>query len=375
MAIVRPGDDKSVQAPATSAPPGNHWRRWCASVLGVTLAALVTVAAVNAIVDPFQQYRLATTYTPRFYALHHRWINPGIAKRAAYDTVLVGSSIMESTRNDWIATACGGPAVNLSMPAISAAEIRTLLDTVFAVREPRRIVLVLDFNAFSGAPDERQDSAGPLPAFLYDRNPFNDLPYLLSGTVLRKSIAILAGRDDEPFRTDADAPWFWGDRFRFAQSEVLRGLDPGNINARFQQPARTLAGMRRSFERNIAPALARHPATHFDLVWPPYSMFVWRDFAQRAQLDVTLDFKRYVAEAVQPMKNVGIVDLQTHAEITTDLDLYMDIYHFAPQVDRWVIERTCAGLDRVDSTTAAAAERHLRDALAAWHPPVGQTAQ
>jgi hypothetical protein len=67
--------------------------------------------------------------------------------------------------------------------------------------------------------------------------------------------------------------------------------------------------------------------------------------------------------------------LQTHAEITTDLDLYMDIYHFAPQVDRWVIERTCAGLDRVDSATAAAAERHLRDALAAWHPPVGQTAQ
>jgi len=375
MAIVRPGDDKSVQSRAMSGPAARHWRRLCTSVLGVTFAALLIVAAVNAIVDPFQQYRLATTYTPRFYALHHRWINPGIAKRAAYDTVLVGSSIMESTRNDWIATACGGPAVNLSMPAISAAEIRTLLDTVFAVREPRRIVLVLDFNAFSGAPDERQDSAGPLPAFLYDRNPFNDLPYLLSGTVLRKSIAILEGRDDEPFRTDADAPWFWGDRFRFAQSEVLRGLDPGNINARFQQPARTLAGMRRSFERNIALALARHPATHFDLVWPPYSMFVWRDFAQRAQLDVTLDFKRYVAEAVQPMKNVGIVDLQTHAEITTDLDLYMDIYHFAPQVDRWVIERTCAGLDRVDSTTAVAAERHLRDALAAWHPPVGQTAQ
>jgi len=375
MPTVRPDDDQGVQSPAISGPAGTHWRRWCVSVLGVTFAALGIVGVVNAIVDPFQQYRLATTYPPRFYALHHRWINPGIAKRASYATVLVGSSIMESTRNDWISAACGGPAVNLSMPAISAAEIRTLLDTVFAAREPRRVILVLDFNAFAGAPDERQDSAGPLPAFLYDRNPFNDLPYLLSGTVLRKSLAILAGLADETYRTDVDAPWFWGDRFRFAQSEVLRGLDPDNINARFQQPARTLAGMRRSFERNIAPALARHAATHFDLVWPPYSMFVWRDFAQRAQLDITLDFKRYVAEAVRPMKNVGVVDLQTHAEITTDLDLYMDIYHFAPQVDRWMVERTCAGLDRVDPTTAAAAERRLRDALAAWHPPVRQTAQ
>jgi hypothetical protein len=375
MAIARPGGDNPVRSPATSSPSTTHWRRWCASVLAATLAALAIVATINAIVDPFQQYRLASTYTPRFYALHHRWINPGIAKHAAYDTVLIGSSIMESTRNDWIAAACGGPAVNLSMPAISAAEIRTLLDTVFAAREPHRVILVLDFNAFAGAPDERQDSAGPLPAFLYDRNPFNDLPYLLSGTVLRKSLAIVAGRADESFRTDVSAPWFWGDRFRFAQSEVLRGLDPDNINARFQQPQRTLPGMRRSFERNIAPILAGHPATRFELVWPPYSMFVWRDFAQRAQLDVTLEFKRYVADAARSMKNVGIVDLQTHAEITTDLDLYMDIYHFAPQVDRWMIERTCAGLDRVDSTTAAAAEQRLRDALAAWHPPAARTAQ
>jgi len=372
---VRPGDDVTVPPPAGSGRASPHWRRWCAAVLATTVAALGIVAAVNAAVDPFQQYRLASAYAPRFYALHHRWINPGIAKHAAYDTVLIGSSIMESTRNDWLASACGGPAVNLSMPAISAAEIRTLLDTVFAVREPRRIILVLDFNAFAGAPDERQESAGPLPAFLYDRDLLNDLPYLLSGTVLRKSIAILAGRADEPFRTDVDAPWFWGDRFRFAQAEVLRGLDPDNINARFQQPARTLAGMQRSFEQNIAPVLGRHPRTHFDLVWPPYSMFVWRDFAQRAQLDVTLAFKRYVADAVAKTGNASVVDLQTHSEITTDLDLYMDIYHFAPKVDRWMIERTCAGLDRVDAAGAVAAERRLRAVLAAWHPPVAQKPQ
>ena len=49
-------------------------------MLGATAACLAVVGAVNAVVDPFQQYRLATA--PRFYKLHHRWINPGIAKRA-----------------------------------------------------------------------------------------------------------------------------------------------------------------------------------------------------------------------------------------------------------------------------------------------------
>ena len=56
-------------------------------------------------------------------------------------------------------------------------------------------------------------------------------------------------------------------------------------------------------------------------------------------------------------------------EITTDLDLYMDIYHFAPQVNRWTIDRTCAGLDQVDAAGAADAEQRLRAALAQWRPP------
>jgi len=344
-----------------------RFRRWAAGVLGSTAAALAIVAGINAVVDPFQQYRLATA--PRFYALHHRWINPGIAKHAVYETVLIGSSIMESTRNGWIAAACGGPAVNLSMPAISASEIRTLLDTVFVSRAPHRVILVLDFNAFAGAPDARQDSAGPIPLYLYDRNPFNDLPYLLSGTVLKKSISLLAGRVDESFRSDTDAPWFWGDRFQFGAAEVLKGLDQNDINARFQQPARTLAGTNASFAHNILPVLQRHSDTQFDLVWPPYSMYVWRDFEQRGQLDVTFDFKRDVTRAVAGLKNVAVVDLQTHAEVTTNLDTYMDIYHFSPQVNRWIIERTCAGDDRVAAATVGSAEARLRSALAAWQPP------
>ena len=71
-----------------------HWRRWCAGVLAATGATLAAVGAINAAVDPFQQYRVASSHAPRFYPLHHRWINPGIAKHAPYQTALIGSSIM-----------------------------------------------------------------------------------------------------------------------------------------------------------------------------------------------------------------------------------------------------------------------------------------
>jgi hypothetical protein len=347
-----------------------RWRTWCLSVLAATLGMLAFVLAINALVDPFQQYRLASSHPPRFYKLHHRWINPGIAKNAAYDSVLIGSSIMESTRNDAIAAACGGAAVNLSMPAISASEIRTLLDAVFLAHDPHRVILVLDFNAFAGAPDARQEGSGPLPAYLYDANILNDLPYLLSGVVLAKSASILAGRRDEEYTTDANAPWYWADRVKFGRAEVMRGLDLHDLNARFRQPARTLPAMQASFERNVLPALRAHPQTEFDLVWPPYSMLVWLDFLQRDQLDVTFAFKRYVARTVDALPNVNIADLQGHGEITGNLELYRDLYHFAPQVNRWIVSRTCSKLDHEDARNVERFERELRAGLATWRPPL-----
>ena len=77
------------------------------------------------------------------------------------------------------------------MPAMSASEQRLMLDTAFASRPLRRVIAVLDFNGFAGAPDARETLAGPLPRHLYDRNPLNDFGYVLSGDVLMRSVRIL----------------------------------------------------------------------------------------------------------------------------------------------------------------------------------------
>jgi len=116
--------------------------------------------------------------------------------------------------------------------------------------------------------------------------------------------------------------------------------------------------------------LSAHPGTRFDLVWPPYSMLVWLDFLQRDQLDVTFAFKRYMTQAIARLSNVTIVDLQAHDEITGNLDLYRDLYHFAPQVNEWIVARACAHIDAEDVSNVERYERDLRARLAAWQPPV-----
>jgi hypothetical protein len=349
-------------------------RRWLVGVLAIALSCLAAVASFIAWVDPFQQYHLASRYPPRFYFLHHRYIDPGLAKNQAYDTVVSGSSIMENTRNDFVARTCGGSAVNLSMPAMSASEQRLMIATAFAQRPLRRVIMVLDFNEFSGGVDERQDVAGPMPRYLYDRNPFNDLAYLLSWDVLLKSWRIVIGDTSERFTSDPNAAWFWGNVVRFGRDQVLRGLDVENLNARYQQPPRTLEGMRASFERNLLPLFRSHPGTEFDLVWPPYSILVWLDFAQRNQVQVSLDFKRYVFGATRGLGNVRVIDLQSERAVTHDLDRYDDIYHFDPAINEWLVAAACEGRNRVDASSIDELERRLQEQVATVTTPAGLAA-
>jgi hypothetical protein len=348
--------------------------RWFAGVLGATLALLGAAAAFVVWVDPFQQYHLASRYPPRFYFLHHRYIDPGLAKNQAYDTVVSGSSIMENTRNDFVAKTCGGSAVNLSMPAMSASEQRLMLETALANRPVRRVIAVLDFNEFVGSVDERQDVAGPLPRYLFDRNPFNDLPYLLSWDVLVKSWRIVAGDTSEKFTSDPNAAWFWGNVKRFGRDEVLRGLDLAHLNARYGQRQRAIEGTRASFEHNLLPLFRNHPETEFDLVWPPYSILVWVDFAQRDQLGVTFKFKRYVFEATRGLANVSIIDLQAERVVTHDLDRYTDLYHFDPAVNESLVESACKDGNRVDASNVDAYERQLREQVAVASTTAGLAA-
>ena len=343
-------------------------RRWFAAVLAVVVAVLVAVATFNAWVDPFQQYRIAGRFPPRYYASLHRFIVPGIVRNASYDTLLTGSSIVENTRNATIGEICGGTGLNAAMPALTGYEQGIILRAAFATHALKRAIVVVDFTGFNGAPDARHPLAGPLPAYLYDGNPLNDTPYLLSWSVLVKSWRIVTGDTSERFRSDAGAPWWWADEKRFARAEVVRGLDPRDLNRQFPQPPLDLEQMKRSFDRNLLPLLAAHPETEFDVVWPPYSIVVWGDYVQRRQLDVTLAFKRFVFAATRDLPNVRIVDLQPVAAITHDLDNYTDLYHFSPSVNEWLITAACSDAHRVRADNVDALDRQMRDQARAFDP-------
>jgi hypothetical protein len=282
-----------------------------------------------------------------------------MAKHYEYDIVITGSSMMENYRNAEVRAILNGKAIDLAMGAMTAYELRQLLTTILASGKAKHIILDLNFNAFAGSPT-MQVVTEPLPLYLYDNNPWNDVHYLLQAQTLGKSTEIALGLKRGRYSIKSDAPWYWADEYEFSKRAMLRGLDLNNIDRDFEQPPRTLQGMRASFDANLLPLLRAHPEVRFSLVYPPWSALVWEDFRQRKQVEVSLAFKRSVFDAVRGLPNVALYDFQARLEWVANPDNYKDIYHFSPRISREMIEAIAKGNDRVTPELLLQSEAILR---------------
>jgi hypothetical protein len=177
---------------------------------------------------------------------------------------------------------------------------------------------------------------------------------------LRKSLETVLGLRWSRFNTDPARMWYWAEQHQFFAAKAVQGLDPGNLNARFHQPARTLAGMQASFEANLAPLIERHPDVRFTLVYAPYAILVWLDFQQRGQLEVTLAFREWLFERTRGHANVEIFDFHAEPRIVMDLDHFTDIYHYSPKLSRSLVETMAQGRYRLTRETLAANNAWLR---------------
>jgi hypothetical protein len=348
-----------MRAPTTSP------QQFVLTMILVALTAALGVASLNWWIDPFQQYREATRYTPRYYNAQQRFVNPGLAKHADYNRIVMGSSLMENIDSTDVdrafAVNAAGRSINLSMSAMTAYDANQLLTLATRVGKVKHVIINLDYNAFSGAPT-RSGFDSEFPTYLYDQTIFNDAPYLLALETTQKSIEILQKKRTSRFSESRTRPWFWADSTVFSAAKTVRDLDPRNLNKQFKQPNRSLSEMRASFEQNILPLVRDNPDVTFSFVYLPYSILVWADFQQRNQIDVTLNFRDYAFAATQPHRNVQWFDFQAESSLVNDLSHYTDIYHFSPTVSTQIIQAIATNEYRLSADTLAKNNQWLREA-------------
>lgn len=295
-------------------------------------------------IDPYQVYHPVRGGHPRFNRYLQRYFVPGLARHGDYQIALAGTSMLENIANSSVERLCGAPAVNLCMNGASIHEETLALRLVLQHPGTTTAILTMDYNSLSGgATDPVVGSNNVFPAYLYDDSILDKFPYLLSFDSLWTAYR-LRYRPALPEETlNADFPWKFPDTAVFSASTAVKGIDPANINRSFGLPNLKLELLQSAFAANMFPLLANNKSVRIHFVFPPYSILVWHDFAQRSQIATYFAFKKWLIEQSERFGNFDVVDYQDRAGIITNLSLYADIYHYNEEILERVVRSACVG--------------------------------
>ena len=177
----------------------------------------------------------------------------------------------------------------------------------------------------------------PVPEYLYDKNPFNNIRYVLNKDVLLNYI--LKPLVDPTERTDWSQlykPW-WTDQY-YTKANVLMYYEPAP-EAQEQMPEDLfLSGAAANLDINICPYIEAHPETEFVFFYPPYSILYWNDITRQKQLEAEIAELEYVTERLLSYENVRMFCFQDQEEIICDLNNYADYTHYHGDVCRYIVE-------------------------------------
>lgn len=310
------------------------------------IRALILLSAVIAMVaafDPFYQYHrplpgLKAVLTDKEYQCI------GTLRTFDYDALIVGSSVCENYNNHWFDNAFDCKTIKAIRSYGATADLCYLLDNAYEERNLKYVFYNIDPSSLSASTEPTYVSTG-CPMYLYDKNPFNDYPYLLNKDVLMEKLPYMLAYS---FIGDYDE----GDSYNWAQwkyfgQDMAMGMYtrlPSIKNMQKETANLTeLSG-------NIAlltKQVEAHPLTTFKFFFSPYSMLWWDNAYRNGERDAVIYNEKQAIAALLEYDNVEIYFYQDDRDIITNLDNYMDMIHFSKDINYYVYDKLAKGENRL----------------------------
>ncbi len=331
---------------------GKVLRRCVITFAAAALVFVVAGAGLIIYVDPFFQYHSPLPGFP--YVVDNQLSqNPGMAKNMEYDSVILGSSMTVNFNTNWYAELMGLKTLKLSTSGAFPQDIDNIAGMVFdGSHDVKRVFLAVDPSTYTGGVEETKY---PTPMYLYDRNPFNDIRYLLNKDVLLEYVLRpMVNRDPTDLAT-VYASW-WTPEY-YSEEWVLRNYVPSEAVAEETAADAYIAPAAANLEANILPYIEDHPETTFTLFFPPYSILFWYDVQQENHLEATLAEYQYLIERFLVYDNVEVFFFPDQKQIVEDLNNYADYSHYSPDISLYITECFADGSGKI--TSPEQAKEHL----------------
>ena len=319
-------------------------KKWLFIFGGIVITGLGMVAALVYTVDPFFQYHKPLKNFP--YVVDHQVnMNPGLAKNMDYNSILLGSSMTVSFNTDWFYDYMGLKTQKLSYNGAYPKDQSNIMEIVFEAKKDKvkQVFLGIDELNYSSAPEQTKFE---IPGYLYDKNPFNDIKYLLNKDVILDYI--LRAAADPKDKSDWNMiykPW-WQDE-HYQKAIVLMYYEPGPEKEEEPQIKPYLERIEKNLETNILPYIEDHPETTFTCFYPPYSILYWNNVVRAKELKLVIEKYRTMTERLLEYENVEVFFFQNREEIICNLNNYADYTHYHGRICEYMVSAFAEGKHRV----------------------------
>ncbi len=321
------------------------YKTWCISFISILLSLIILFATTNYILDPLVRYRRHDEGILSYYLQDEIYNNPGIARNYKYDSVLVGTSMMENTSTKEINELFNLDTVKLTYSGGTSKNMKNILDIAFkSDNNIKTVIWGLDeFQVFQDVNKTRTE----LPLYLYKDTHFEDYKYLLSGDIFyhytfKSILGTLKGDKQTPLNKDD----IWGYKHEYSKKITLDSftLDEKLENVSIDYH---IKNTKNNLQQNILPLVNTNKDTKFIFVFVPYSMLYWYNELEKGTFDATMYAITLLMQELLIYSNVEIYYFRNDFEITTNLDNYKDYSHYSPAINSYMNNAIYNGENRL----------------------------
>jgi len=315
-------------------------KKWGRGVLILTIAALILFAAFTAVIDPSFHYHKPLEGID-YYLFSQRYQNDGIVKHFDYDAIITGTSMTENFRPSELDALFGVNSIKVPFSGSSLREIADNLRRAFdANSRIKMVVMGLDGANLMDDKDVLRSDV-PLPLYLYDENPFNDVSYLLNKEILLNyTMRMLQQTYYGVGTTSFDDYCYWEWMFDYSSEAVLRNyIRSADPAATIPMDTETVQRELENIQQNVVQLAKENPDTIFYCYFSPYCILYWDIGYCDGLLEKQVEAFRIATEELLECENIRLYSFFTKYEWTENLEEYRDLYHHSGKISSQILQQ------------------------------------
>lgn len=332
-------------------------KKWICGFVSIVLCLTVSFSALTIAVDPFFQFRVKDNE----YLLNGRFVSEGLIKNYDYDTLMLGSSMVQNFDMQMFREEIGGKPLHYGSNGITTAELEKLLKLSYSADKAKKYYIAAEMYQFAGGGEDH------IPDYLVNDGVLSRLRYCLSFEswfrYMPVDIALSAAKKagiklPEKFKSNMSIDLLdnWSNDFSYGEDIVLNGIKTGEFSVSKVETQ----NLHKRLVKNIDSffEFLDYEGKEYIFFFPPYSAAYWAITKCEGYFDEFLFARQYFTQKAAE-KGCVVYDFQEE-EFTNNINNYKDTTHYKHEINDYMLKCMAQGKKLVTPETLEQNQQKIR---------------